>query len=119
MANKAAFRHAASFSKGMFEEAERELDEIATNAENLCIVVGERGRIYLLTSPMGKGVNPGPAASPGRAGEFGVCAGKMDQCGWVKPKVAFVEWTDAGHLRHCTFLAMRDDKRPAEVVRET
>ena len=30
-----------------------------------------------------------------------------------------VEWTDAGHLRHCTFVAMRDDKKPAEVVRET
>ena len=33
--------------------------------------------------------------------------------------VAFVEWTDAGHLRHCTFIGMRDDKKPAEVVRET
>jgi hypothetical protein len=33
--------------------------------------------------------------------------------------VAFVEWTDAGHLRHCTFLAMRDEKTSAEVVRET
>ena len=31
----------------------------------------------------------------------------------------FVEWTDAGHLRQCTFVAMRDDKKPAEVVRET
>jgi ATP-dependent DNA ligase len=48
---------------------------------------------------------------------------KMSQCRWVKPKlvcqVAFVEWTDAGHLRHCTFVAMRDDKKPAELVRET
>ena len=47
----------------------------------------------------------------------------MDECRWVKPKlvcqVAFVEWTDAGHLRHCTFTGMRDDKEPAEVVRET
>ena len=33
--------------------------------------------------------------------------------------VAFVEWTDAGHLRHCTLVAMRDDKKAAEVVRET
>ena len=24
----------------------------------------------------------------------------------------FVEWTDAGHLRHCTFIGMRDDKKP-------
>jgi bifunctional non-homologous end joining protein LigD len=47
----------------------------------------------------------------------------MDQCRWVKPKlvyrVAFVEWTDAGHVRHCTFIAMRDDKKPSEIVRET
>ena len=47
----------------------------------------------------------------------------MEQCRWVKTKlicqVAYVEWTDAGHLRHCTFIAMRDDKRPAQVVRET
>jgi DNA ligase D-like protein (predicted ligase) len=48
---------------------------------------------------------------------------KMDQCRWIKPKlvckVAFVEWTDSGHLRHCTFVGMRDDKKAAEVVRET
>ena len=47
----------------------------------------------------------------------------MDQCRWVKPKlvcqVAFVEWTDAGYLRHRTFVAMRDDKKAGEVVRET
>jgi bifunctional non-homologous end joining protein LigD len=50
-------------------------------------------------------------------------AEKMKQCYWVTPKlvcqVAFLEWTDAGHLRHCIFVAMRDDKKPAEVVRET
>ena len=34
-------------------------------------------------------------------------------------QVAYVEWTDAGHLRHCTFVAMRDDKKSADVVRET
>jgi hypothetical protein len=34
-------------------------------------------------------------------------------------QVAFIEWTDAGHLRHFTFVAMRDDKKPTEVVRET
>jgi len=60
-----------------------------------------------------------------RASRWGesLTAEKMKQCRWVKPKlvcqVAFVEWTDAGHLRHCTFVAMRDDKKPAEVARET
>jgi ATP-dependent DNA ligase len=59
-----------------------------------------------------------------RASRWGesLTAEKMEQCHWVKPKlvcqVAFLEWTDAGHLRHCTFVAMRDDKKPAEVVRE-
>jgi bifunctional non-homologous end joining protein LigD len=47
----------------------------------------------------------------------------MKECYWVTPnlvcQVAFVERTDAGHLRHCTFVAMRDDKEPAEVIRET
>ena len=51
-----------------------------------------------------------------RASRWGesLTAEKMEQCRWVKPKlvcqVAFVEWADAGHLRHCTFVAMRDDK---------
>ena len=60
-----------------------------------------------------------------RASRWGesLTAEKMKQCCWVKPKlvcqVAFVEWTDAGHLRHCSFVAMRDDKKPAAVVRET
>jgi ATP-dependent DNA ligase len=60
-----------------------------------------------------------------RASRWGesLTAEKMNQCRWVNPKlvcqVAFVEWTDAGHLRHCTFVGMSDDKRPTEVVRET
>ena len=63
-----------------------------------------------------------PEKGASRWGES-LTAEKMQQCRWVKPKlvcqVAFVEWTDAGHLRHCTFVGMRDDKRPAEVFRET
>ena len=41
---------------------------------------------------------------------------------WVKPKyvvqVAFTEWTGDNRLRHPSFLGMRDDKSPKEVVRE-
>ena len=52
-----------------------------------------------------------------------ITAEKMKECRWVKPKlvcqVGFVEWTGSGHLRHSTFLGMRDDKPPDEVVRET
>ena len=50
-------------------------------------------------------------------------AEKMKECRWVKPElvceVAFVEWTDGWHLRHCKFAGMRDDKAPIDVVRET
>jgi ATP-dependent DNA ligase len=63
-----------------------------------------------------------PEKSASRWGES-LTAEKMKVCRWTKPKlvcqVAFVEWTDAGHLRHCTFVGMRDDKKHAEVVRET
>ena len=42
---------------------------------------------------------------------------------WVEPElvceVAFTEWTDEGILRHPVFLGLREDKRPAEVVRES
>jgi DNA ligase D-like protein (predicted ligase) len=41
---------------------------------------------------------------------------------WVEPRlvgqVGFTEWTRDGHLRHPRFQGLRDDKDPAEVVRE-
>lgn len=41
---------------------------------------------------------------------------------WVKPElvaqIAFSEWTRDGRLRHPSYLGLRDDKRPREVVRE-
>ncbi len=41
---------------------------------------------------------------------------------WVRPElvaqVGFAEWTDAGQLRQPRFQGLRDDKDPAEVVRE-
>jgi bifunctional non-homologous end joining protein LigD len=41
---------------------------------------------------------------------------------WVEPRliaqVAFTEWTSDNRLRHPSFLGLRDDKRPEEVVRE-
>jgi bifunctional non-homologous end joining protein LigD len=42
---------------------------------------------------------------------------------WVEPtlviQVKFTEWTDEGILRQPTFVGMRDDKLPTDVVRET
>ncbi len=41
---------------------------------------------------------------------------------WVEPRlvaeVAFGEWTDEGLLRHPSFQGLREDKDPAEIVRE-
>jgi ATP-dependent DNA ligase len=42
---------------------------------------------------------------------------------WVRPEivvqVAFIEWTTHGKLRHSRLLAVLDNKKPAEVVKET
>ena len=41
---------------------------------------------------------------------------------WVRPvlvaQIGFAEWTNDGRLRQPRYLGLRDDKRPAEVVRE-
>jgi bifunctional non-homologous end joining protein LigD len=46
----------------------------------------------------------------------------MRLCCWLKPKlvaqIGIREWTPDGHLRHATFLGLRDDKDAREVVRE-
>jgi bifunctional non-homologous end joining protein LigD len=63
-----------------------------------------------------------PEVSEGRWGQ-GLTAEKMKGCVWVKPKVVvridFAEWTGADKLRHTKFVALRDDKDPRKVVRET
>jgi bifunctional non-homologous end joining protein LigD len=46
----------------------------------------------------------------------------MKECRWLRPElvaqIEFTEWTPDGHLRHASFVGLRDDKMPAEVVRE-
>jgi DNA ligase D-like protein (predicted ligase) len=63
-----------------------------------------------------------PEPSAGRWGQ-GLTAEKMKECVWVRPesvaRVQFLEWTGADHLRHTKFIALRDDKDPSKVVRET
>jgi len=62
-----------------------------------------------------------PSRHGGHWGE-GVTAEDMRKLRWVKPRlvveVSFVEWTRDGALRHSEFVAIRDDKRPADVRRE-
>ncbi len=62
-----------------------------------------------------------PEARSGRWGA-GLTAAKMQDCRWLKPVLVgqfeFTEWTPDNHLRHSRFVALRDDKKPREVVRE-
>jgi ATP-dependent DNA ligase len=46
----------------------------------------------------------------------------MADCRWTKPvlvaQIEFVDWTGENHLRHAKFIALRDDKKAADVKRE-
>ncbi len=63
-----------------------------------------------------------PEKEPGRWGQ-GLTADKMKSCIWVEPqtvvRIDFAEWTGADKLRHTKFMALREDKDPRRVVRET
>jgi bifunctional non-homologous end joining protein LigD len=62
-----------------------------------------------------------PESGKGRWGE-GLTAEDMSKCRWLEPRlvaaVEFAEWTSANHLRHCKYIALREDKDPNDVVRE-
>jgi len=63
-----------------------------------------------------------PEKKKGRWGQ-GLTAEQMKECRWVKPVLVgqfeFLEWTSENHLRHSRFVALREDKKAQEVVRET
>jgi len=62
-----------------------------------------------------------PEAKSGRWGQ-GLTAAKMEACRWLRPELVgrfeFTEWTPDDHLRHSTFVGLREDKNPLSVVRE-
>jgi len=53
----------------------------------------------------------------------GITPAMMRRCEWINPifvcQVKFAEWTRDGKLRQPVFLGLREDKKPAEVVRES
>jgi DNA ligase D-like protein (predicted ligase) len=63
-----------------------------------------------------------PELKAGRWGA-GLTAKKMVDCRWLKPELVgqfeFVEWSGENHLRHSRFIALREDKKAQDVVRET
>lgn len=62
-----------------------------------------------------------PLSRTGHFGE-GITKEEMLKLQWVRPEsvaqVSFVEWTNSGLLRQATFLGLRGDKDPKEVIRE-
>ena len=62
-----------------------------------------------------------PEQTSGRWGQ-GLTKEKMSACRWLKPilvgQFEFLEWSGDHHLRHATFIALRDDKSARDVVRE-
>jgi ATP-dependent DNA ligase len=62
-----------------------------------------------------------PISKKSHFGE-GITAEDMTKLRWLKPKlvgqVRFAEWPSYSLLRHATFVALRDDKDPAEITRE-
>jgi ATP-dependent DNA ligase len=53
---------------------------------------------------------------------WALTAGEMKECRWLKPKlvaqIEFTEWTPDGHLRHSSFVGLRDDKDARQIRRE-
>lgn len=53
----------------------------------------------------------------------GLTREKMAQVIWLRPEVVaqieFLEWTEADRLRHASFVALRDDKKAREIVKES
>jgi bifunctional non-homologous end joining protein LigD len=50
---------------------------------------------------------------------WALTAAEMKNCQWLKPEIVaqieFREFTPDGHLRHCSFFGLRDDKNPDSV----
>ena len=63
-----------------------------------------------------------PEKETGRWGQ-GLTAEKMKDCTWLKPvtvaRIDFLEWTGADHLRHTKFVALREDKDPKKITKES
>ena len=81
-------------------------------------VPASRRAVYAQLAPLEAGVCPLanlPEAGAGRS--RGVGAAKMKNCTWLRPEAAaqlrFLEWTPNDHLRHASFVALREglDKR--------
>lgn len=62
-----------------------------------------------------------PEVNAGRWGQ-GLTAAKMKNCVWLRPEIVaqfrFLEWTPADHLRHVSYVGLREDKDASQIVKE-
>ena len=87
-------------------------------------VPASRRQLYAQLAPLETPACPFanlPERSAGRWGQ-GITAAKMQNCVWLRPETVaqfrFLEWTPSEHLRHPSFVAIREDKNPRSVERE-
>jgi bifunctional non-homologous end joining protein LigD len=84
----------------------------------------QRAAVFARIKPLAAAKCPFADLPTGKTGHWGegVTEEDMKILRWVRPtlvaEIAFTEWTRDGHLRHSTFVALRDDKDPREVTRE-
>jgi bifunctional non-homologous end joining protein LigD len=83
-----------------------------------------RREVYAKVKPLASERCPFVDLPNSRASHWGggVTADEMHEMHWVRPKIVaqirFVEWTAEGHLRHASFLGLREDKAATRVRRE-
>ena len=87
-------------------------------------VPATRRQIHALLTPLESEECPFinlPEFSAGRWGQ-GLTAAKMKNCVWLRPEAVaqfrFLEWTPNDHLRHASFVGLREDKAASEVVKD-
>ena len=82
------------------------------------VVAANFGRLRTPVCPFANLPEPANA----RRGEA-ITADVMKKIQWLRPKlvaqIEFTDWTTNNHLRHSRFIALRDDKDPRAVTKET
>ena len=84
----------------------------------------QRAAVFACVKPLATAKCPFADLPTGKSSHWGegVTEEDMKVLKWVRPNlvadIAFTEWTRDGHLRHSTFIGLRDDKDPRDVVRE-
>jgi DNA ligase D-like protein (predicted ligase) len=87
-------------------------------------VPASRRQLFSLLKPLKMKACPFtnlPEKTAGRWGQ-GITAAKMKNCVWLRPETVaqfrFLEWTTNDHLRHASFVGVREDKEPNAVFKE-